>query len=68
MGDGSVKFVKDSIAMQTWWNIGTRGGGNALGRSSWPDIAVDVGHPQLVGVEDWRGALVAGCSADVLVT
>ena len=23
-------------------------------------------HPQLAGVEDWRSALVAGCSADVL--
>jgi hypothetical protein len=30
-------------------------------------VAVDVEHPQLAGVEDWRSALVAGCSADVLV-
>jgi len=24
--DGSVKFVKDSIALQTWWALGTRNG------------------------------------------
>ena len=41
-------------------------GATALGLDAWPDAAVDVGHPQLAGVEDWRSALVAGCSADVL--
>ena len=25
-GDGSVKFVKDSVNFQTWWDIGTRAG------------------------------------------
>jgi len=48
--------------------IGSAGGATALGLESWPDVAVDVAHPQLVGVEDWRNALVAGCSADVLRT
>ncbi len=24
--DGSVKFVKDSVAVQTWWALGTRAG------------------------------------------
>jgi formimidoylglutamate deiminase len=47
--------------------IGSTGGAKALGLESWPDVAVDVGHTQLAGVEDWRNALVAGCSADVLV-
>jgi formimidoylglutamate deiminase len=47
--------------------IGSVGGANALGLESWPDIAVDVEHPQLAGVEDWRSALVASSSADVLV-
>ena len=42
------------------------GGANALGIESWPDVAVDVEHPQLAEVEEWRSALVAGCSADVL--
>ncbi len=27
MGDGSVKFIKDSISRDTWWAIGTRDGG-----------------------------------------
>jgi len=28
--DGSVKFIKDSIAYPTWWAIGTRGGGETV--------------------------------------
>jgi prepilin-type processing-associated H-X9-DG protein len=30
MGDGSVKFVKDSINRQTWWALGTRNGEEVL--------------------------------------
>src|SRR3954471_14589947 len=45
---------------------GAAAGAAALGLESWPEVAVDVSHPQLAGVEDWRSALVAGCSADVL--
>lgn len=30
MGDGSVKFVKDTISPQTWWAVGTRAGGEAV--------------------------------------
>lgn len=30
MGDGSVRFVKDSIAIATWQAIGSRGGGEVL--------------------------------------
>jgi prepilin-type N-terminal cleavage/methylation domain-containing protein/prepilin-type processing-associated H-X9-DG protein len=26
MGDGSVRFIKDSINQQTWWGLGTRNG------------------------------------------
>lgn len=47
--------------------IGSRGGAAALGLDSWPDVAVDVEHPQLAGVDDWRSALVASCSAEVIV-
>jgi prepilin-type N-terminal cleavage/methylation domain-containing protein/prepilin-type processing-associated H-X9-DG protein len=34
MGDGSVRFVKDSISMLTWWSIGTRAGGDAVSADS----------------------------------
>jgi formimidoylglutamate deiminase len=47
--------------------IGSANGAGALGLESWPEVRVDVDHPQLAGVDDWRSALVAGCSADVLV-
>ena len=59
-GRRDVFTVDDLLA------IGSASGAAALGLDSWPDVAVDVSHPQLAGVEDWRSALVAGCSADVL--
>jgi prepilin-type N-terminal cleavage/methylation domain-containing protein/prepilin-type processing-associated H-X9-DG protein len=30
MGDGSVKFVKNSISWQTWWALGTRSNGETI--------------------------------------
>ncbi len=30
MADGSVKFIKDSIALPTWWALGTRNGREAV--------------------------------------
>jgi prepilin-type N-terminal cleavage/methylation domain-containing protein/prepilin-type processing-associated H-X9-DG protein len=30
MGDGSVKFIKDSVNLQTWWALGTRNGGEVI--------------------------------------
>jgi prepilin-type processing-associated H-X9-DG protein len=30
MADGSVKFIKDSIAVNTWWALGTRGLGEVV--------------------------------------
>ena len=30
MADGSVRFVKSSIAMQIWWALGTRAGGEVI--------------------------------------
>jgi formimidoylglutamate deiminase len=46
--------------------VGSANGARSIGLESWPDAAVDVEHPQLAGVEDWRSALVAGCSSNVL--
>ena len=57
---------RDVFAVDDLLAIGSSGGAGALGLGSWSDIAVDVEHPQLTGVDDWRSALVAGCSADVL--
>ncbi|MHB1561707.1 MAG: DUF1559 domain-containing protein [Isosphaeraceae bacterium] len=33
--DGSVHFIKDSVAMNTWWALGTRNGGEALSSGSY---------------------------------
>jgi hypothetical protein len=30
MADGSVKFIKDTVNLQTWWALGTRGGGEVI--------------------------------------
>jgi formimidoylglutamate deiminase len=58
---------RDVFAVDDLLAIGAVGGASALGLEAWPDAAVDVEHSQLAGVEDWRSALVAGCSSDVLV-
>jgi len=33
MGDGSVKFIKDSVAMRVWWALGTKSNGDVLSSS-----------------------------------
>ncbi len=33
--DGSVKFIKDSVAMRTWWSLGTRQGGEVISSDSY---------------------------------
>ena len=33
--DGSVKFIKDSISMQTWFSLGTKGKGEVIGSDSY---------------------------------
>jgi len=35
MGDGSVKFIKSSIAQNTWWSIGTRASGEVVGSDAY---------------------------------
>jgi prepilin-type processing-associated H-X9-DG protein len=34
-GDGSVKFIKDTISLQTWWGLGTRNGGEVISADSY---------------------------------
>jgi prepilin-type N-terminal cleavage/methylation domain-containing protein/prepilin-type processing-associated H-X9-DG protein len=31
LADGSVRFVKDSVGLQTWWALGTRASGETIG-------------------------------------
>jgi formimidoylglutamate deiminase len=57
---------RDVFRVDELLEIGSLGGANALGLGQWPDVGVDVAHPQLSGVEDWRNAVVASCSADVI--
>jgi len=59
-GRRDVFTVDDLLA------IGSDEGGASLGLESWPDIGVDVSHPQLRSVADPVAALVHSCSADVL--
>src|SRR5689334_1972795 len=57
---------RDVFAVDDLLAIGSINGARSLGLDEWPDTGVDLEHRQLSGVEDWRSALVAGCSADVL--
>jgi formimidoylglutamate deiminase len=57
---------RDVFTVEALLEIGARAGAGALGLERWPSIEVDLGHPQLRGVEDPLAALVAGCSADVV--
>jgi formimidoylglutamate deiminase len=59
---------RDVFAVGDLLEIGAAGGARSLGLEEWSDVTVDVEHPQLAGVEDWRNALVAGCSAGVLLS
>jgi hypothetical protein len=35
MLDGSVRFIKDSVAQQTWWALATMAGGEVIDASSY---------------------------------
>jgi formimidoylglutamate deiminase len=56
---------RDVFSVDDLLAIGRENGARALGVDEWPDVEVDLEHLQLRGVDDWRSALVAGCSADV---
>ena len=34
-GDGSVKFIKNSVSLQTWRALGTRNGGETISSDSY---------------------------------
>jgi formimidoylglutamate deiminase len=57
---------RDLFTVDALLEIGSAAGAAALGLERWQPIEVDLGHPQLRGVEDPLAALVAGCSADVV--
>jgi formimidoylglutamate deiminase len=57
---------RDVFSVDALLSIGSEQGAAALGLSEWPSIEVDLGHPQLRGVDRPRDALVHGCSADVV--
>jgi prepilin-type N-terminal cleavage/methylation domain-containing protein/prepilin-type processing-associated H-X9-DG protein len=35
MGDGSVRFIKDSVNLKTWWALGTKAGGEVISSDSY---------------------------------
>ena len=35
MSDGSVRFMKDSVSLPTWWALGTRNGGEVISSDSY---------------------------------
>jgi formimidoylglutamate deiminase len=59
---------RNVIAVDSLLCYGSDEGAAALGLEHWDDVAVDLDHASLAGVEprDVFGALVFGCSADVL--
>jgi formimidoylglutamate deiminase len=59
---------RNVISVESLLCYGSDEGAAALGLERWDDVAVDLGHSSLAGVEpaDLFGALVFGCSADVL--
>ena len=35
LADGSVRFIKSTVGLQTWWALGTRGGGEVISSDSY---------------------------------
>jgi formimidoylglutamate deiminase len=60
-GRRNVFVVDDLLA------LGSANGAFSLGLAEWPGVAIDLDNVQLRGVDEWRSALVAGCSAEVIV-
>jgi formimidoylglutamate deiminase len=58
---------RDVLTVDALLSIGADEGAASLGLEEWPEISIDASHPQLLGVDDPLCALVASCSADVVV-
>jgi hypothetical protein len=46
--------------------IGSDEGAASLGLEQWPEIEIDLSHPQLRAVDEPLCALIHSCSADVV--
>jgi formimidoylglutamate deiminase len=57
---------RDVFSVDALLAIGSAEGAASLGLEQWPAIEIDVAHPQLLGVDDPRAALIHSCSADVV--
>ncbi|MEP6910744.1 MAG: amidohydrolase family protein [Actinomycetota bacterium] len=62
-------LTRNVVSPESLLCFGSDKGAAALGLDTWPDVAVDLDHRSLDGIEerDVLAALVFGCSADVFV-
>ena len=58
---------RDVLSVDALLSIGSDEGAASLGIEEWQPVEIDGSHPQLRGVDEPLCALVAGCSADVVV-
>jgi formimidoylglutamate deiminase len=59
---------RDLLSVEALLSAGSDAGAAALGLEAWPSVEIDLSHRQLRAVAEPLGALVAGCSADVVAT
>jgi formimidoylglutamate deiminase len=57
---------RDVFTIDALLAIGSDEGAASLGLERWPEIEIDLSHPQLRGVDEPLRALIHSCSADVV--
>jgi formimidoylglutamate deiminase len=57
---------RDVLTIDALLAIGSDEGAASLGLEQWPEIEIDVSHPQLRDVDEPLCALIHSCSADVV--
>jgi formimidoylglutamate deiminase len=57
---------RDVFSIDALLAIGSDEGAASLGLERWPEIEIDLSHPQLYGVDEPLCALIHSCSADVV--